>query len=737
MRIFNTEIFMKKSVWPKKFLAITTLIVTVFTFGKILKHQKETNDAPAEIARLKEKQDIIPLPDWEGVFYHCYYGKGETATNECYEDQLPKKDSFRLPLTNFENPTLNFSLNGVNESKLSNTVWLQRVLTPEEKEKIKSSNDWMLIIPRQIHRATFLGENMPAPAASFGKAANVSFGMAQEVLLKSGRLDLVVNYKNLSTFGPLELEPVLAKPEAAMNYMEVFSKQVGAASLSKQLLVGLPLVICAIALVLDQSLAMLFLAAFGALRAAHSYFSFRSESEVLTLTENIVNYAALGASLAVLLIFFEIALGAQFRAIRSWHRLVFVLMAAAAAICGHFLIEDWQLTSTLWVDSTSAVMAMGLMITILFIKFLKIRKAKGQAVLVDEKNNFSLDLSGTLKVVQWTLMLITVVVSGSVNMGELWDLKKGVTAFTDPLDWRHLMLMPALLTAGLLEVGSMAKRMQTFGEEMAHAALIEKDMAVGHDVQGRMLPQRKYQDGLWKWYSVYHPAEALAGDWYDIREISFADGRKLLAVCLADVTGHGVGSSLSTSVICSHWSLWCKGLSDGSYPANRETREQLLASAPIHVHNGLCALRKNENCTAMMALVDPYLNEVSITSAGHPGALLINDKGLRYVTTPGERLGGELMGEAKWTAKTERFGLDDLLVIYSDGIVPVGTTVLGWAGQLKKKILASEDKPEIMLMNALHANKRAFLADPSNEDDMTVILLRRTGEASASALEVL
>lgn len=725
MKFRASDVLLGRKNWPKKVLAVAALLATVFTFGRILKHQKESNDARGEVARLKESKEIIPISNWEGILYFCYYPKGETATNLCFEDPLRKKDKFNLPLVKFENPTLNFAVNEKNESKPANTVWLQRELSAEEKELIKTSKDWMLIIPRQIHRATFLGENMPAPVASFGKAADVSFGLSQEVLLKTGRLDLVVNYRQLPSFGPLELEPVLAKPEAAMQYMSVFSKQVGAALLSKQLLVGLPLVICAIAIVLDQSLAMLFLAAFGALRAIHSYFAFRSETELLSLTDNLINYSALGASLALLLIFFETTLGSPFKKIRAWHRFTFVILAAIFAVGGHFLIKDWQLTSTLWVDSISAGLGIILMAVVGVFNLRKKKKTPSQQNVAEEKNQFNVALSNTLKVVQWTLMLSTLVVSGSVNVSELQDLLNGTAAFTDPLDWRHLMLMPALLTAGLLEVGSMAKRMQTFGQEMAHAALIEKDMKIGHDVQGRMLPDKKHQDPLWKWHSVYHPAEALAGDWYDIREVTFADGRKLLAVCLADVTGHGVGSSLSTSVICSHWSLWCKALAQGEFPADKKAREEVLASAPLHVHNGLCALRKNENCTAMMALVDPYLNEVSITSAGHPGALLINEKGLRYVTTPGERLGGELMGEAKWTAKTESFTDTDLLAIYSDGIVPVGATVLGWAGQLKKKILGHEGKPELMLMNTLHANKRAFMNDPVNEDDMTLILLRR------------
>lgn len=85
-----------------------------------------------------------------------------------------------------------------------------------------------------------------------------------------------------------------------------------------------------------------------------------------------------------------------------------------------------------------------------------------------------------------------------------------------------------------------------------------------------------------------------------------------------------------------------------------------------------------------------------------------------------------------WTSKTEALRADDLVVIYSDGIVPVGVTILSWASQLKKKILGGETGFELMLLKTLHQNKRMFMQDPTNEDDMTLILLRRNSNDSAA-----
>lgn len=728
---------MQTPQWEKRVLIAASLTLTLFVFWKILAHQKSTHDVSDRQKSLIESQEVLPLRSWQALFNFCYYKKGETTSSDCFEDQLQGVQKIELPLQNFENPLLNFEVFGKKEAKQANTVHLTYVFNEAEKSLLKTSNEWMLLIPRNSQRATFLGENM-AGISQYGHVTDSTFGLSLNQLSTSGKIDLIINYKPFPRFGPLELPVVLAKPNSSREYLSLFEKQVGAAALSKQFLVGVPLVMSAIASVLDHSPTMLLLALFGACRAVFTYFGFLGESSALTLWQNLLSYASLGASLAMLVMFVEKLLGLSFRRIRIWQRVVFTFLCAILCMGGHYLDPKFQITSSLWVDSLGSALSLLLVAWSVWPvaqeKILRVFKTK-EAQVSNEKNDRSegLALSQTLVVVQYLITVAAFTIYGSVNVSELTGQISGSRTFTDPLDWRHMMLMPALLTAGLLEVGSIARRMLSFGHEMAEKALIEKELQVGRDVQARMLPDKRFKSDFWQWRAIYHPAEALAGDWFDIREVEFSDGRKLLAVCLADVTGHGVGSSLSTSVICSHWSLWCARLGQMNFPADKGEREKILCTAPIKIHDGLSALRRNENCTAMIALIDPYAKEVSITSAGHPGALIIGSRGLRYVTTAGERLGGELMGEAKWIPRTEAIADDELLAIYSDGIVPVGVTVLSWAGQLKKKIMAGSAGPaELLLMRTLHDNKRAFMNDPANEDDMTLIMLRRVGPAAAT-----
>jgi serine phosphatase RsbU (regulator of sigma subunit) len=299
-----------------------------------------------------------------------------------------------------------------------------------------------------------------------------------------------------------------------------------------------------------------------------------------------------------------------------------------------------------------------------------------------------------------------------------------------------MLLMPALMTAALLETGSTAKKMLTFGRDMAAKAIIEQELNVGREVQKRMLPEMRVETPSWSWRAFYLPAEALAGDWFDIRELTFQDGRTLVAVCVADVTGHGVGSSLATSVICSHWGLWCSRLRDSGFPETPEAKQNELKRAPFGIHKGLKALRENENCTAIFAIFDPEKNEITFCSAGHPGILSIGPKAFRYFTTQGERLGGELMPDVVWNAKTETLSGDEVVVLYSDGVIPLRATVSNWAAQIKRKVNSGGiENPELLLVNQLRQNKHGFRDAHDLVDDMTLVMVRRRKQPVESSPE--
>jgi serine phosphatase RsbU (regulator of sigma subunit) len=227
----------------------------------------------------------------------------------------------------------------------------------------------------------------------------------------------------------------------------------------------------------------------------------------------------------------------------------------------------------------------------------------------------------------------------------------------------------------------------------------------------------------------------LAGDWYDVRELTFSDGRMLLAACVADVTGHGVGSSLATSVICSHWSLWCQDACLAAAPATREQRETLLVEAPRRINNGLLALPQNEQCTAIFALVDPDAGEITFCSGGHPGIIVSDGKGLRYLTSSGERLGATGVEAPVWNAKTDSLAPGEIACLYSDGIVPPGDTVSSFAAGLRRRFKKGPEPLLPLLWKQFLTNRRVFRVDHEIEDDMTLLAIELRARAIGSGSE--
>lgn len=82
--------------------------------------------------------------------------------------------------------------------------------------------------------------------------------------------------------------------------------------------------------------------------------------------------------------------------------------------------------------------------------------------------------------------------------------------------------------------------------------------------------------------------------------------------------------------------------------------------------------------------------------------------------------------ETTWNAKTDKLIGDELIVLYSDGVVPLRATVSSWAAQIKRKVIAGQvSVAEMLLVGQIRQNKTGFRASPDLVDDMTLVMVRR------------
>ncbi|MCW2637941.1 MAG: Phosphoserine phosphatase rsbP [Dactylosporangium sp.] len=210
----------------------------------------------------------------------------------------------------------------------------------------------------------------------------------------------------------------------------------------------------------------------------------------------------------------------------------------------------------------------------------------------------------------------------------------------------------------------------------------------------------------------YLPAEQLArigGDWYHAAALPC--GRTMLAI--GDVAGHGLPAAATMARL--------RHALAALAAATTEPAEllRLLNRVLFDADDGATA-------TAVVARYDPVRQSLTWAQAGHPAPLLAR----AGVPAPLPRPRGLLLGavrDATYATATVPMGADDLLLLYTDGLVErPGRTVHEGLGQVVKAIAdaipAVSDQPLTQLLAGLHQ------ANP--EDDTCVLAARSLASPS-------
>ena len=687
---------------------VLALALIVYLFWSLLDKQNSSLNTNAARDRLTSEGLARETGKWEVSLQKCTEADGvrscEVSSSEKFSLTFPARSQI-------------LKINSKIKTE-SNLATLTYALTEDDRKWLERNATVVLMFPRSIHNAVRM-KLAGRTVEQFGLGSDATFSLYSGDLLEAGKLNLEIDFEGFDYFGPADLPVTFLAPDSAGEYASLTHKQVSAGNLSRQIQLGFPVLLAAMAIVLDHSRAFAFLSLFAGSNALRSYVPFLIENgtELTPLLQNI-GYVASGLNFAFLILFaLEIA---NVQGIKTRYKLALVPVSALATVVVGFFYQGFWLNFDLWGDFLGCAVALPLGVYGLFSivrerNKLEDRKSK-------QENEGDATLSFALMCVRTGLIIFALSIHGWANAADLLQL--ATTSFKNTLDWKHQLLSPALVIAGLIELGSTAKKMSNFGKQMAHKALLEQELIVGKEVQQKMLPPKRFSNLTWQWRSFYKPATALAGDWYDVRELTFKDGKQMLAVCVADVTGHGVGSSLATSVICSHWSLWCKEIQTHDCPVSAAEREGLIISAPGRIHDGLLALRENEQCTAMFVLIDPDAQEITACSGGHPGVIMSNDSEVRYLTSQGERLGVDLGNRPEWRAKTDKVSALDSICVYSDGLVPPDTTLSSWTGGLRRKCRKTPAPLDLLLLKQLRFNRSYFQDHHDVEDDLTLVTIR-------------
>ncbi|GIF05558.1 SpoIIE family protein phosphatase [Actinoplanes siamensis] len=142
---------------------------------------------------------------------------------------------------------------------------------------------------------------------------------------------------------------------------------------------------------------------------------------------------------------------------------------------------------------------------------------------------------------------------------------------------------------------------------------------------------------------------AAGGDWFDA--VPLPDGR--VALVAGDVVGHGVAASAAMGQLRT---VLQDRLDDtGDLLGAIRAADRLARRVPAA-----------HAATVCLAALDPADGTLTWCSAGHPPPLVVNTESARYLPLSGS---GPLGTGADYRLDTDRLEADDMVLIYSDGII--------------------------------------------------------------------
>jgi sigma-B regulation protein RsbU (phosphoserine phosphatase) len=254
---------------------------------------------------------------------------------------------------------------------------------------------------------------------------------------------------------------------------------------------------------------------------------------------------------------------------------------------------------------------------------------------------------------------------------------------------------PAILQARL-NAGLEKKRLHDL--EQRYLVSLERELEIGREIQADFLPATIPQPDGWTIRAHFQAAREVAGDFYDVFEISPGQ----LGILVGDVTDKGVGSALYMALYRS------------------------LLRATLLVNRYICRFHGSAMfATLFFAVLDTYGGRVCYVNAGHDSPYVLRDhKIIQKVKPSGPVVGA--FEEASYKVETFILEPGDQLVIYSDGIPDAQNEAGEMFGSKRLRGLIEEQRDnQKSCFETVLSEIDAHIGNAVQFDDITLMVVER------------
>jgi serine phosphatase RsbU (regulator of sigma subunit) len=237
--------------------------------------------------------------------------------------------------------------------------------------------------------------------------------------------------------------------------------------------------------------------------------------------------------------------------------------------------------------------------------------------------------------------------------------------------------------------------------------LMEHEMGLARAIQQALLPHGFRDYPHLTVSGVNHSCIAVGGDYYDV----FPVGEEQTAVLIADVSGHGLGAALLTTML--------QGALSG----------MTLGEDPVRVFNQinqfLCEHAEVGHYATMFFSLLHRDGRLNYIKAAHPSPLLLRRGQVSELYTDGSFPVG-LIQEASFTAESVQLEPGDTLILFSDGVTEAEDPEENQFGvpRLCELLTGQQDTPLDDLKQMILDAVDGFCRGAAQLDDITVLVAR-------------
>ena len=251
---------------------------------------------------------------------------------------------------------------------------------------------------------------------------------------------------------------------------------------------------------------------------------------------------------------------------------------------------------------------------------------------------------------------------------------------------------------------------------------LESELEIAREVQSQLFPREIPQLQNLQLAGSCQPARMVSGDYYDFMRMDL----NWTALAIGDVAGKGISAALLMASIQSSFRAQLNSRTLPSGPGHTDGLPLLISEMTTRLNQQLYEITSAEKyATFFCALVNDCSGQLFYTNAGHLPPLLIRNQQAHKLDIHGMVLGA--FPNQTYGHGTIELQPGDLLVAYTDGITEPENEYGEEFGDIRlgELLVQNANQPFAELTRLIAAAVRDWSATPEQQDDMTLLMLRR------------